>query len=89
MMIIKHIKEQYVTKPEIPDIEMIGARLEHHKWKFSVHNTFLCDCGDNWGVEMMYDCDYENTIKAHAPTLRRALSEALDLCEERIKELTL
>ena len=77
MMTIENIRKLYVMEPDVVDLEMVAARLEHHKWKLSVNNMFLCDCGDNWRVNMMYNSDPDNAVEAYAPTLRRALADVL------------
>jgi hypothetical protein len=78
MMMIDNIKKLYVVEADVPDLELIAARLESHHWTISADNMFLCDCGDNWKVELMNDENSEETITCHSPTLRRALAGALD-----------
>lgn len=78
MMIVKNILKCYVTDSDIVDLEMIGARLEHHNVKVEVTNMFLCDCGDNWQVELRIDMDERTAMKSYAPSLRRAMTGALE-----------
>ena len=76
-MPVEHILRKYVTESEVVDLEMVAARLEHHNVTISVDNMFLCDCGDRWSVETMFVNDERTKSDHTAPTLRRAMTDAL------------
>ena len=82
MMPIQTIREELIQKPEIIDIEAVGARLEHHKLQISVNNMFLSDCGDNWRCKIIIDPYAEDKhIEEFAPSLRSAMIEVFKKLE--------
>ena len=83
MMPIDRILKCYVVSSDIVDLEMVAARLEHHRWSVRVDNMFLCDCGDNWHAVLRYDHNTDIKIEAHEPTLRKALTTVLTECARR------
>lgn len=83
-MTIQSIREELIQKPEIIDIEGVGARLEHHKLQISVDNMFFCDCGDNWRCKIIIDPHAEDeSIETFAPSLRSAMIKAFKEIEKK------
>ena len=84
MMLIRTIREELIQKPEIIDIEGVGARLEHHKLQISVDNMFFCDCEDNWRCKIIIDPHTDDKfIEEFAPSLRSAMIKAFKRIEEK------
>ena len=86
MMPIGAIREQLIQKPEVIDIEAVGARLEHHNLAISVDNMFIDDCGDKWCCKIMpiKSLSDNDEIKIFAPSLRAAMIKAFKIMEDRI-----
>ncbi len=64
------------VKQYILDLEMIGARLEHHGWSIIVDNAFISDCGDRWKCQLISkDGDI---ITYLGPSLRTTIIQTLE-----------
>lgn len=86
-MPLRFIRQELIEKPEVIDVELVGARLEHHEIKMSIHNMFLCDCGDNWACKLTRDVDgYNDEMGETAPSLRGAMIKAFKKLEAEIEE---
>jgi len=84
------IAEQYVQQPKVPDIEAVAARLHNHRLRITITNAFLSDVGDAWRVRLEDLAAPEDdetqtspSLECFAPTLRRALLEALYKAADR------
>ena len=78
MMPIEIIRKK-VLESKQPDIESIGALLEHHGYSIIISNAFSSDCGDKWKCKIANFDKGGNYIKEElAPSLRTAILNALE-----------
>lgn len=82
MMPIRFIRSELVQKPEILNIETIGARLKYHGFDITIDNNFSSDCGDIWRCELSKMEEVKIKFEAVETSLRSVLINVLKQVEE-------
>ena len=82
---LRIIREELVQKPEVIDIEVVGARLKHHDLYISIDNAFCSDCGDTWKCSIdgngLYPYNNPGVI-CFGTSLRSAILSAFKMAED-------
>lgn len=73
------IKKRLVQEPVVIDIEVVGARLEHHKVEIAVSNTFSSDVGDKWQCALYFG---EEIYRSTKSSLRASMIDAFEQLEK-------
>jgi hypothetical protein len=73
---------EIIKGQDYPDVEMIGARLQHHNMTLCIQSNICSDTGDKWLVEILLSGDKDipecGKVMSCQPNLRTALADALD-----------